>query len=219
MPVSRESGDVPPIQFERGLGPERRWRAGAIVELGPSVIWEIVDGVVLLRRGGEQGPALVLEILPAGTVLGPAGVSEPMEIFAATAVRLKPVSIAQAVPGLLRRIAALHERSIIVAQASADQRMAWLLSGLADAAPRPVITLPLRQTELASYLGLTPETIARTLTAMERRGLLARLRRGVIDVLEPEQLRAVHNARLRRRRVSESESRAPRVNAASLRHS
>lgn len=202
----------------RRRAPERRWAAGASVEIDDTTAWEIVVGVVLLRREAESGASLVLEILGPGSVLGPAMLPGPVTVHAATALCLRRLPVGLALQGMQRRVAALHERSVVVSYGSATQRVSWLLSELTGPRADGDVTLALRQTDMASYLGLTPETIARILTAMRESGLLGRVQRGAIEVLRPEALRALHEAPLRRRRSHAPTAKTRRLAASAEGH-
>jgi CRP-like cAMP-binding protein len=199
MSTSYAAATVAPYAAARRNSSERRWAAGAHVVVAGTATWLLVDGTILLRRAAEHGSSLVLEIIGPGAVLAPTALPEATYLQAATDIGLRRLSRSQAMAGLLHRVASLHERSMVVAYGSAHQRVAWLLTRLAGDAAGEIL-LPMLQTEMASYLGLTPETIARTLTLMRQRGLLGRVQRGMIEVLRPTELRAVHEAPLRRRR-------------------
>jgi CRP/FNR family transcriptional regulator len=45
-------------------------------------------------------------------------------------------------------------------------------AGAAGREPGMTIQLPLTRTELANYLGLTPETVSRNITRLKRKGLI-----------------------------------------------
>ncbi len=78
---------------------------------------------------------------------------------------------------------------------SAGERLASLILSFAEAAsdspchPAPQFDLPLTRGEIAGMLGLTIETVSRTLTRFERDGLIARKGARGIELLDPARLR------------------------------
>ncbi|SEP60693.1 transcriptional regulator, Crp/Fnr family [Faunimonas pinastri] len=51
------------------------------------------------------------------------------------------------------------------------------------------IALPMPQTDIADYLGVTPEAVSRSLVAMQREGLIRRTDRHAMEVADPAALR------------------------------
>ena len=78
---------------------------------------------------------------------------------------------------------------------SAAERLASLIRSFAEAAsdspchPAPRFDLPLSRGEIAGMLGLTIETVSRTLTRFERDGLITRKGARGIELLDPARLR------------------------------
>lgn len=173
--------------------------AGTVLELGAAT-WEVVRGVVLIRQEVEGRRPLVLEILGPGTMLCAHAAGSGTTACAATPVQLSRGKPTEAVSSLMRRVMAMQERAAIISYGSAEQRMAWLLTSLAAPGGEEEVALPLRRGDMASYLGLTPETVARTLKALRQRGLLGQLELDRVEVLRPEALRALHRMPVRRRR-------------------
>jgi len=112
------------------------------------------------------------------------------------AVDLHP-ALAQA---LLRRSQEdLHRARDLLALSgrSAAERLARLILAFAEAASdspcheAPHFDLPLSRGEMAGLLGVTIETISRTLGRFEREGLIARKGARGIDLLDPARLRQV----------------------------
>lgn len=96
---------------------------------------------------------------------------------------------------LLRRsqedLFATRELLALTGTASAEQRVAGAVLSLARAAsdspchPAKAFDLPLSRGELADMLGLTIETVSRTLTRFEREGALRRNGKRGIELLDP----------------------------------
>jgi CRP/FNR family transcriptional regulator len=77
---------------------------------------------------------------------------------------------------------------------SVQQRLAQQLLLLADEAGGGVFRLPTTKKELASYLGTTPETLSRRLSALQEAGVIRLGPRGQVEVLDPHALRQVASA-------------------------
>lgn len=96
---------------------------------------------------------------------------------------------------LLRRtqedLFASRELLALTGKSSAEQRVAGLLLSLARAAsdspchPASRFDLPLSRGELADMLGLTIETVSRTLTRFERDGAIKRNGKRGIELIDP----------------------------------
>jgi CRP/FNR family transcriptional regulator len=95
-------------------------------------------------------------------------------------------------PHLLRRINELASRElsqardhmVLLGRRSAEEKVAaFLLNWRARLArlngPSPVISLPMSRQDIADYLGLTIETVSRTLTRLERDGAIEILPHGI----------------------------------------
>lgn len=80
--------------------------------------------------------------------------------------------------GVLDELVLAQDQMLMLGRQSAQERVAALLIHLSDrtlqhgGAPDP-IDLPMTRTDIADYLGLTTETVSRTVTEMKRDGLIA----------------------------------------------
>ena len=80
------------------------------------------------------------------------------------------------------------------ARTSAVQRVATLVKGMADAAstspchPAQEFDLPLQRGEIANMLGLTIETVSRSLTRLEKSGAIRRKGSRGIELVDPARL-------------------------------
>jgi CRP-like cAMP-binding protein len=88
----------------------------------------------------------------------------------------------------------MHDHAVSLGRRTAEERVCSLIVRLcgdgAQKGPRSV-TLPLTRTEIADYLGLTLETVCRTISALMRRKLLEAGRtKAEISVPNLERLRA-----------------------------
>lgn len=174
-------------------------------------LYVLVDGrvrVVMTTPGGDE---LLLAVLGPGGTVGELAVLDGAP-RSATVVALEPVRALrvsstsfghfllarpQAVVGVLRvlsaRLRAADELRLDLAVASAEQRLARGLLALAaehghvtDEGVR--ITAPLRQSDLAAYVGLSREAVNQALRALREQGLVATARRSV-TILDLEGLR------------------------------
>jgi len=88
-------------------------------------------------------------------------------------------------PHLLRRLHAAttrelsiaHDQMVALGRRSAEEKLAWFLVHLRDRRARAgdrsaVIALPMSRLDIADFLGLTIETVSRTLTRLAREGCL-----------------------------------------------
>jgi CRP/FNR family nitrogen fixation transcriptional regulator len=69
-----------------------------------------------------------------------------------------------------------QEHMLLLGRKTADERVASFLLRLADAAgeraDRPVVTFAMSRLDMADHLGLTIETVSRTLSRFRRHGLI-----------------------------------------------
>lgn len=199
---------APPLLRRTCPASDTMLQAGTTIALGTTP-WQVVRGIVLIRQEMEGRRPLVLEILGPGAMLCARAAAPGTTAHAATVVQLRRSRPAEAVGALMRRVMAMQERAAIISYGSAEQRMAWLLSSLAGPGGGGEVALPLRRGDMATYLGLTPETVARTLTALRQRGLLGLLELDRVEILRPEALRALHRMPVRRRRQTPGAPTAP----------
>lgn len=75
---------------------------------------------------------------------------------------------------LNRRLTALSQRTAAEASGSVMNRLVCYLLELSDAQQTSRIALPLSRRELADFLGTTPETLSRRLTALVEAGAISR---------------------------------------------
>ncbi len=168
----------------------------------------LVNGALKIRTIGEDGTERILALVhPAGFVgelFTPfahhdvvALTDSDLCVFARTdmngAVERHP-RLAQA---LLRRSQEdLHAARELLALSgrSAAEKLGTLLRGMAEAAsespchPARSFDMPLTRGEMAEILGLTIETVSRTLTRFERDGIVQRKGARGIELLDPARL-------------------------------
>lgn len=165
-------------------------------------------GRVKVYRSSESGAEQLLRILFPGDFLGETTLltGRPADSWA---IALEPAEVCMLggdqVGQLLRDLpeVALHmlsslshrlddaERQLLsVTAGSVGQRLADHLLELAEEAGSATFRLPSTKKDLASYLGTTPETLSRRLGALQDAGLVRLGPRGLVEVRDPQGLRA-----------------------------
>ena len=88
-------------------------------------------------------------------------------------VRNDPVFGEQLMTSMLSSLDRAHDHMVLLGRKSALEKMAtFLLEIAARRANADRAELPMQRTDIADYLGLTIETVSRTLTQMVRTGLI-----------------------------------------------
>lgn len=100
-----------------------------------------------------------------------------------------------------------QDRMVLLGHSTANERVASFLLTMArrqaGAEKKPVTTvsIPMRWSDIADYLGLSAETVSRTLTAFRSSGIIRTGRSGVIGILDRAALESVtYGARSRNTR-------------------
>jgi CRP-like cAMP-binding protein len=81
-----------------------------------------------------------------------------------------------------------------VGRGSAEERLAWflwMLSGRASGQRATLIELTMPRQDIADYLGVTNETISRTLSKLKAQGVIALPTPRRVDILRPDLLKRV----------------------------
>ena len=90
----------------------------------------------------------------------------------------------------MRSLARAQEHSILLGRRSATEKVAaFLIDWAADSSAGDVITLAMPRQDIADYLGLTTETVSRTLSHLERKALIERPTARQIRLKDPGGLR------------------------------
>lgn len=93
-------------------------------------------------------------------------------------------------------LAAARRQMLLLARKTAVERVASFLADLPEADPlRPAaagtVRLPMTRSEMADYLGLTLETVSRTLTRLKKGGLIRQVSLTELHIEKPDALREV----------------------------
>lgn len=162
-------------------------------------VYSLTQGVVRLYKLLPDGRRHIIGFALPGDLLGVAH----SERYSFSADAITPVVACQysreifnrfveGRPGMLRRIIEFESRELDLARNqmlvlgthSAEQKIALFLIGWRDRLARlgeipKTLPLPMRRRDIADFLGLTIETVSRTLTRLEREKLIVNVPRGV----------------------------------------
>jgi CRP-like cAMP-binding protein len=153
--------------------------------------FEVVDGCVRSLQRLEDGRCQVSEFLLPGDIFGLDAVGE--HDFAAEAVtavtirrvRLSAVELLAAEDAdfgqrlrrnLARQAKTMRNHLVALGRMTAVERIAGFLIEMSERLDGPthgVVELPMSRTDMADYLGLTIETVSRSLTDLKRQGIIA----------------------------------------------
>lgn len=155
--------------------------------------FKVVSGVVRLCRVTEDGRRQIVAFLVAGEFFG--WTVEDHHAYSAEAVtdvsvmkypRSRIEEIVRTDPATARRVlglltgqlASAHDHLLLLGRMTAAERLSAFLLDLirrcgGAATDAATIELPMNRRDIADYLGLTAETVSRTMSAMKRKGLLS----------------------------------------------
>jgi CRP/FNR family transcriptional regulator len=155
--------------------------------------FRVLRGAVRLFKGLADGRRQVIEFLVAGEYFGLVGAAQyaySVEAIVASKLARYPCAKLDAAardnPPLAERLLELartdleraHAQMLLLGRKSAEEKIASFLLALArrqadGAEPVRVLKLPMSRQDMADYLGLTIETVSRTLTRLRQDGLIA----------------------------------------------
>ena len=152
-------------------------------------IFEILAGAVMVYQLLEDGRRQVVEVVLLGGMVGFAvNGSHPSACEALTAAKLHSYRTCDVEHSLELRarigvqaqaqICAMHQHVLALGRKTAEERVAGLLARFAELGLREFgrsisIELPMTRSEIGDHLGLSLETICRTLTGFQQKGVLA----------------------------------------------
>jgi CRP-like cAMP-binding protein len=159
-------------------------------------IYQVTDGAVMLFKLLPDGRRQVVELLEPGDVFGFSSVpihNCSAETLAATrctafdraSVERSPTLMRRLSPHLYTQLCAQHDHAMLLGRKSAMERMTTFLMrwapgrggyncpGPADGNDHAEFRLAMSRQEIADYLGLTIETVSRTLTKLRLRGVIS----------------------------------------------
>lgn len=93
-------------------------------------------------------------------------------------------------------LAAAQDQMMLLGRKSARERLVSFLLMLSDASvrhgqPSNPVSLPMNRTDIADYLGLTIETVSRTLSQLKRQGVIELRDEKHVHLIKPESLRGI----------------------------
>lgn len=172
----------------------RSWKAGETIVLeGETLtfVGSLVVGCATLTRSMEDGRMqMVGLLLPSDFVGRPGRQTAPYEVVAATDVTLclfdraafenmiaRTPHVAQRLLEMsLDELDAARDWMLVLGRKTAREKVATLLASILRRAPvseRPLrADLPLTREAMASYLGLTIETVSRQMTGLRKEGVI-----------------------------------------------
>jgi CRP/FNR family transcriptional regulator, anaerobic regulatory protein len=172
--------------------------------------FRVIDGAVRLYKSIADGRRQVIDFLTAGECFGFVGSDRYAysveAITATTLVRYPRLQFEAAIrgdDGLARRMFELacaeleraQRQMLLLGRKSAQEKIASFLLALVEpdqmAGAAVAIRLPMSRQDVADYLGLTIETVSRTLSRLRRDGLIALPCPQLVVLLRPGELRTL----------------------------
>jgi CRP/FNR family transcriptional regulator len=155
--------------------------------------YRVLSGAVRLVKGLADGRRQVIEFLVAGECFGLIGTAQHayrVEAIVASKLARYPCAkldaAARVNPVLSERLLELartdleraHAQMLLLGRKTAEEKIASFLLALArrqadGAGLARVLKLPMSRQDMADYLGLTIETVSRTMTRLRQDGLIA----------------------------------------------
>ena len=200
-PSAADLGPLATIAAEQTFAPG----AQVIIEGDPAeqVFW-ISAGVVKVYRTLADGRCQITGFLFPGDFLGLAAgddyASGAVAVGTVTVSRFARKKVEQLVAAspvvarlLLQRtcsaLNAAQDQMLLLGRKTAGEKVASFLMQVLDRTDSDRIVLPMTRSDIADYLGLTIETVSRTLTHLREDGVIA-VRRAEIHVLDRADLAA-----------------------------
>jgi CRP/FNR family transcriptional regulator len=168
--------------------------------------FNLATGTALVERMSSSGRRQVLAFLFPGNFVGLTnsdffeyGVRTLTEVTAYEFNQHKLLELADTTPRLkqnIKRISAnvlarALDQVYILGQKKADERICFLILQLLERMPGSTlerIELPMTRQDIADYLGLTVETVSRSLAKLKREGLIATPSRHLLRVNNVEEI-------------------------------
>ncbi len=170
-------------------------------------IYQVVSGVLRLTRVMENGRRQVIAFGYPGDVVGfPKDGLHHTDCDALTPVRVvshgrdalekgegDPTLHHQLLQAALREISGMQDHFMMLGRKSAPEKVASFLAVLAarvgqDCDGNTQIALPMSRADIADFLGLTTETVSRTITRLRKAGIIALPDPQTVHLRDPEAL-------------------------------
>ena len=168
--------------------------------------FRMLTGAVRLHKGTPDGRRQLIDFRVAGECFGLIGSRHSYGVEAitqSTLVKASRAALTAAVreqPGIAERLveraaielARAHDQMLLLGRKNAQERVASLLVDLACRLgadrTRPAFRLPISRQEMADQLGLTIETVSRTMTRLKQEGFIALPTSHDVVLIRPAQL-------------------------------
>lgn len=170
-------------------------------------LYKVVSGVFRLTRMMENGRRQLIAFGYPGDIIGfPNGDIHTTDCEALSRAQVvsyrrelledgggDPVLHRQLLQAALSEISAMQEHFMMLGRKSAAEKLASLLCVLIDRVGAPLgqftqVALPMSRADIADFLGLTTETVSRSLTQLRKSKIIAIDRIHTVVVLKPEAL-------------------------------
>jgi len=173
-----------------------------------SSVFEVVEGVLRVCRLLSDGRRVITGFLYPGDLIG-VSLQNHYLYTVETVSRAKlrrfgrnrfqeeinrsPALRPQLFARLCDEMAAAQDQMVLLARKSAEERVCSMLLAIARrmrSAGRPstTIEIPMTRLDMADYLGLTLETVSRTMTSLTSRGVIAPNGRHSVTIRRPNEL-------------------------------
>jgi CRP/FNR family transcriptional regulator, anaerobic regulatory protein len=172
-------------------------------------VFEVADGMLRALRLLGDGRRIIVGFLRPGDLLG----VSLKERYLYTVEAVSPVELRrfprrrfedevarrphlqqQLFSRLRDEMSAAQDQAVLLSRRSADEKLAnfFLMMRRSENCSRPpVVDLPMARLDIADYLGMTIETVSRTVTKLVNSGIIATPGRRSITVLKMELLRSL----------------------------
>lgn len=174
-------------------------------------VFEVTAGVLRIVRILSDGRRIITGFVYPGELLGVSFRNRYLySVEAVTEVRVRRFARSRFEdeldrspdlrPELFSRLcdemAASQDQMVLLARKSAEERVASFLLALArrlgrDLDPQPILELPMTRLDMADYLGLTIETVSRTMSKLAGLGIVAQTGRHTLILRRPVKLAAL----------------------------
>jgi CRP-like cAMP-binding protein len=182
--------------------------------------FRVLTGAVRMYKGTADGRRQLIDFLVAGDCFGLLGaqytcsseaityttLSKTPRATLAAAVRAQPALAERLIEVAAAELARAHQHMLLLGRKNAQEKVASLLLELArrvgtDQA-KPAFRLPLSRQEMADHLGLTIETVSRTMTRLKEEGLIELPMPHAVVLLRPAELATLAEGTARAERIA-----------------
>jgi CRP/FNR family transcriptional regulator, anaerobic regulatory protein len=194
--------------------PVEKYSAGAAIfwQGDPAAhVFEVVEGVLRIFKILSDGRRVITGFHYAGDLIGvslrdrylySAEAVTPAKVrrFARNRFQSEIAGSPELRPQLFARLcdemAAAQDQMVLLARKNAEERVCSFLLSIVDRTgddndPQPTIELPMTRLDMADYLGLTIETVSRTMTKLTGRRVISPCSRHSVVVRDLKQLAAL----------------------------